>query len=72
MKKLSNIIAEFGLLASLVLALVFLFRVALGIAINKDNWFWGGALATYAAPVAFAVVAHLTKPDQKNGGENNA
>ena len=72
MRNVSNLLAEFGLLASLLVAIASLVRVGLSEFLGIGTWFWGGTMASYGAPVAFAIVAHLTKPNQKNGGENHA
>ena len=60
MNRVIDLLLKVGLVLSLIAALGQLVLMALDIFIFPDlRWYWGGALAYFAAPVTFALTRRL-------------
>jgi hypothetical protein len=63
MTRIVDVLLQVGLLLGVVGALGQLTVMILDIFILPDlRWYWGGSLAYFAAPVAFALTARLRDP----------
>ena len=58
MSRINVMVLEVGLLISSLAAILFALRIILQQVIG-GSWFWGGAMAAFAAPVAFALALYL-------------
>jgi hypothetical protein len=56
--RLTDFLLQVGTLVGTALALVYLFRIALA-TLLPIQWFWGSALASFSAPLAFAATRYF-------------
>ncbi len=74
MHKFTDTLLQAGILLSVLVAILYLVRMALGIVSGDITWHWGGALVSVAAP-GFLAAARLlslraTAPDAKTNEKN--
>ena len=59
MNRLVDLLVSIGLLLSLIGAVGQVIYMLLGLILPQIRWYWGGSLAYFAAPTAFAVTRQL-------------
>ena len=66
------IILQIGLVLSAIAGILFALRIILQQAAIGGGWHWGGAMAAFAGPVAFAFALYLfdRRPPMPKDGSN--
>lgn len=68
MSRAITLLLEIGLVISVVAAIGYAVQIALGVLFGT-SWYWAGALAAFAGPVAFALALRLTSDRGAPGGK---
>ena len=71
MKRAIVLLLQIGLMLTAIAAIIFAVRIILQLTIG-GSWYWGGAIAAFTGPVAFAIALYVFERCNASGSSESS